>query len=57
MLPSQRTLHEIATDLTVAPSTVKTHIRAIYTKLGASSRRDAVAAARRQGILLPATPP
>ncbi|MGQ0577092.1 MAG: LuxR C-terminal-related transcriptional regulator [Pseudonocardia sp.] len=50
LLPTQRTLHEIADDLTVSHSTVKTHVRGIYGKLGVSSRRDAVAAARRHGI-------
>ena len=37
--------------LGVAPSTVKTHVRAIYTKLGVRSRRAAVAAGRRGGAV------
>ncbi len=53
MLPTQRSFDEIALDLTVSHSTVKTHVRALYGKLGVNSRRDAVAAARLRGILAP----
>jgi LuxR family maltose regulon positive regulatory protein len=53
MLPTQRSFEEIALDLTVSHSTVKTHVRALYGKLGVNSRRDAVVAARRRGILSP----
>jgi len=56
MLPSQRSFEEIARDLSVAHSTVKTHVRAIYSKLGVGSRRDAVDTARRHGLLRPETP-
>ncbi|QYN38595.1 LuxR C-terminal-related transcriptional regulator [Pseudonocardia sp. DSM 110487] len=56
MLPTQRSFDEIALDLTVSHSTVKTHVRALYGKLGVNSRRDAVAAARRRGILAPDPP-
>ncbi|MGH3585272.1 MAG: helix-turn-helix transcriptional regulator, partial [Pseudonocardia sp.] len=52
MLPTQRSFEEIAVDLTVSHSTVKTHVRAIYSKFGVNSRRDAVASARRYGILI-----
>lgn len=41
-LQTARTLHEIARELAVSINTVKTHQRAIYRKLGVSSRRDAV---------------
>lgn len=51
LLSSPRSLQEIATVLGVAPSTVKTHVRAIYTKLGVRSRRAAVAAGRRGGAV------
>ncbi|MCO1660607.1 helix-turn-helix transcriptional regulator [Pseudonocardia humida] len=53
LLPSQRSFDEIARDLTVSHSTVKTHVRAIYSKLDAGSRREAVDIARRHGLLLP----
>jgi LuxR family transcriptional regulator, maltose regulon positive regulatory protein len=56
MLPTHRSFEEIAVDLTVSHSTVKTHVRALYGKLGVSSRREAVATARRHGIL-PASGP
>jgi LuxR family maltose regulon positive regulatory protein len=46
-----RSLEEIATDLTVSVNTVKTHVRAIYAKLGVTSRRDAVVAAHHHGLL------
>ncbi|MFK3679530.1 LuxR C-terminal-related transcriptional regulator [Microbacterium sp. NPDC090218] len=41
-LQTARTLHEIAGELAVSINTVKTHQRAIYRKLGVSSRREAV---------------
>ncbi|MDF2506760.1 MAG: LuxR family transcriptional regulator [Microbacterium sp.] len=41
-LQTARTLHEIAKELAVSINTVKTHQRAIYRKLGVSSRREAV---------------
>lgn len=50
-LPSQRSLDEIAGDLTVSPNTVKTHVRAIYAKLRVNSRRQAVTTARDRGII------
>ncbi|WP_208091995.1 helix-turn-helix transcriptional regulator [Candidatus Blastococcus massiliensis] len=53
LLPSQRSFGEIATELAVSHSTVKTHVRAIYGKLGATSRRDAVDRARGGGLLSP----
>jgi LuxR family transcriptional regulator, maltose regulon positive regulatory protein len=50
-LPAQLTLEEIAGRQQVSVNTVKTHVRSIYQKLGASSRRDAIANARRRGLL------
>ena len=50
-LPAQLTLEEIAARHQVSINTIKTHVRSIYQKLGASSRRDAIASARRCGLL------
>lgn len=51
LLPTLRSLEEIAEDLTVSANTVKTHVRAIYAKLGVTHRRDAVAVALDRGLL------
>ncbi|MEU0796773.1 LuxR C-terminal-related transcriptional regulator [Amycolatopsis sp. NPDC005961] len=51
LLPTQRSIDEIAEDLTVSPNTVKTHVRGIYTKLDVRSRREAVAIAQERGLL------
>ncbi|WP_312871473.1 LuxR C-terminal-related transcriptional regulator [Amycolatopsis acididurans] len=51
LLPTMRSIDEIAEDLTVSPNTVKTHVRGIYTKLNVRRRRDAVAVAVAQGLL------
>jgi LuxR family maltose regulon positive regulatory protein len=56
LLPTLRSFDEIAQDLTVSPNTVKTHVRAIYTKLGVRKRRDAVAVALDRGLLEGAHP-
>jgi LuxR family maltose regulon positive regulatory protein len=50
-LPSMMSLEQIATARAISVNTAKSHLRALYRKLGASSRRDAVAAARRRGLL------
>jgi LuxR family maltose regulon positive regulatory protein len=50
MLSSPQSLDEMATDLSLSVNTVKTHVRAIYEKLGVNTRRAAVVAARRLGI-------
>ena len=50
-LPSLLTAEEIAEQHQVSVNTVKTHLRALYRKLGATNRRDAVAHARRVGLL------
>jgi LuxR family transcriptional regulator, maltose regulon positive regulatory protein len=42
LLPSPLSAREIAGELFVSLNTVKTHLKAIYRKLGASSREDAV---------------
>ena len=41
----------IAQELGVSPNTVKTHTRAIYRKLGVSSRKDAIARGQDLGLL------
>ncbi len=50
-LPSLNTVDDIAGVLFVSVNTVKTHLRSLYRKLEVASRRDAVAAARRLGLL------
>jgi LuxR family maltose regulon positive regulatory protein len=50
-LPSLRNLDEIADGLAVSVNTVKSHVRAIYAKLGVSTRRTAVLTAHEHGIL------
>jgi len=42
----------IALELSVTAGTVKTHVKAIFRKLNAKSRTEAVAVAQRRGILL-----
>lgn len=51
-LPSLRNLEEIADHLAVSVNTIKSHVRAIYGKLGVSSRRTAVLVANEQGLLV-----
>jgi LuxR family maltose regulon positive regulatory protein len=53
LLPTQMSQRELASALFLAPNTVKTHMRAIYRKLGADSRGEAVLRARTQGLLEP----
>ncbi|GHO70372.1 hypothetical protein KSC_092640 [Ktedonobacter sp. SOSP1-52] len=43
--------NEIASRLVIALSTVKSHVRAIYTKLGAESRTQALAQARKRKLI------
>ncbi|MFL6204313.1 MAG: LuxR C-terminal-related transcriptional regulator [Acidimicrobiales bacterium] len=50
-LPTNLTLADIATRLFVSRNTVKSHVAAIYRKLDATSRGDAVERARRTGLL------
>jgi len=50
-LPTMRTVDEIAQSMFVSVNTMKTHLRSVYRKLGVSSRREAVSAARMRGLL------
>ncbi len=50
-LPTLGTNEEIAAALVVSVNTVKTHLRSIYRKLGVSTRREAMLAARRRGLV------
>jgi LuxR family maltose regulon positive regulatory protein len=50
-LPTMFKSAEIAADLFVSVNTVKTHQRAIYRKLGAANRREAVDQARALNLL------
>ncbi len=49
-LSSLQSLDELASDLSVSVNTVKTHVRAIYAKLGVNNRRAAVVASRQLGL-------
>jgi LuxR family maltose regulon positive regulatory protein len=52
LLPSLLSLDEIAEDLSISVNTLKSHLRAIYLKLGVSSRRAAVVAAHERELLV-----
>ena len=51
LLPTHLSVPAIAARLYVSPNTVKTHVRAVYRKLHASSRAEAVACASAAGLL------
>ncbi|HYM84684.1 MAG TPA: LuxR C-terminal-related transcriptional regulator [Candidatus Dormibacteraeota bacterium] len=54
-LPSNLSAPEIAAEVFLSTSTVKTHMRHIYEKLGAHKRSEAVDAARALGLLAPSS--
>jgi LuxR family maltose regulon positive regulatory protein len=51
LLPAPSSLRELASELFVTPNTLKTHLRAIYRKLGAESREESVIRARERGLI------
>ncbi|HWT78790.1 MAG TPA: helix-turn-helix transcriptional regulator, partial [Candidatus Methylomirabilis sp.] len=51
-LGKMQTLREIGQELSVSVNTVKSHVKAIYRKLGAADRGDAVRRGKALGILL-----
>jgi DNA-binding NarL/FixJ family response regulator len=50
-LPTGDTVIEIAAQLFVTESTIKTHLSSVYKKLGATNRVQAINAARKLGLL------
>ena len=51
LLGGELTTRQMAESLYVAPSTVRTQVKSIYRKLGASSREQAVEEARHRGLI------
>ncbi len=51
LLPAPSSLRQLAAGLFVTPNTLKTHLRAIYRKLGAESREEAVIRARERDLI------
>lgn len=50
-LAAGRSNKEIAAELNISPSTVKTHVARLFEKIGARRRTDAIARARDLGLL------
>jgi LuxR family transcriptional regulator, maltose regulon positive regulatory protein len=55
-LPTNLSAPEIARELSVSVSTIRTHIRHLFAKLGVHRRTEAVAQARALGLLTPTAP-
>jgi ATP/maltotriose-dependent transcriptional regulator MalT len=52
-LPTDLSVPEIARELSLSVTTVRTHVRHVFTKLGVHHRTEAVARARALGLLAP----
>jgi LuxR family transcriptional regulator, maltose regulon positive regulatory protein len=51
LLPTQLSAREIGRELYISVTTVRSHVQAIYRKLGVATRAEAVACARQRGLL------
>ena len=51
VLRGSMSLQEIADEAHLSSNTVKTHVRAVYRKLGAHTRTEAVSEGRRRGTI------
>jgi LuxR family transcriptional regulator, maltose regulon positive regulatory protein len=51
LLPTRLSAREIGRELYVSANTVRTHVKAVYRKLGVTTRAEAVARARELGLL------
>jgi DNA-binding NarL/FixJ family response regulator len=51
LLPLGETVTNMAVNLFVSESTIKTHLAAIYRKFGVNNRMQAINAGRRKGLL------
>jgi LuxR family transcriptional regulator, maltose regulon positive regulatory protein len=52
-LPTNLSTPQIARELSLSVTTVRTHVRHVFVKLGAHHRTEAVARARALGLLAP----
>jgi LuxR family transcriptional regulator, maltose regulon positive regulatory protein len=57
LLPTPLSTREIGRELYVSVNTVRSHVKAIYRKLGVATRAEAVAQAQKLDLLLGSTPP
>lgn len=51
LLPEGQSIKEIAASLFLTEATIKTHLTSIYKKLGAANRTQAIASAKKCGLL------